>query len=204
MIGKLKGIIDEVGIDHVLVDVAGVCYLVYCSARQLHKFSKSKPAELYIETHVREDQITLFGFENRQEKNFFLKLVTVKGVGPKMALAILSYGEPQKLSLAITSGDRAVFSSVSGVGPKLANRIITELRDKNLLLDDEGNKVSMKAITGEDSRSDSDNLNSAVQALQNLGVSRSEAYLAVSKILSQQNDLGLGELIKRALKQISK
>lgn len=203
MIGKLKGLIEEIGIDHVLVDVAGVCYLVYCSARQLHKLSKNKPVELYIETYVREDQITLFGFESSQEKSFFLKLVTVKGVGPKMALAILSCAEPQKLSLAITSGDNSVFSSVSGVGTKLANRIIAELRDKNFLFDDESNNINMGTIAAEKS-SGSGDLNSAVQALQNLGVSRSEAYLAVSKILSEHSNLGLSELIKRALKQISK
>jgi len=201
MIGKLKGIVDEISLDHLLIDVVGVGYLVYCSARTLRSLSQGHAAEIYIETHVREDQITLYGFKDKVEKRAFLKLITVKGVGPKVAMAILGGIEPQKLFLAIASADTAMFSSISGIGPKLATRIVTELKDKEFILSSD---VKLSPSGDENVEAGDEMLKNAVQALQNLGVSRSEAYAKVSKIIMEKKDLNLSDLIRESLKEISK
>lgn len=201
MIGKLKGIIDEISLDHLIIDVAGVGYLVYCSARTQRSLSQGHAAEIYIETHVREDQITLYGFKDKAEKRAFLKLITVKGVGPKVAMAILSGIEPQKLSLAIASADTAMFSSINGIGPKLATRIVTELKDKEFILP---NDVKLSPSGDENVEAGDEMLKNAVQALQNLGVGRSEAYAKVSKIIMEKKDLNLSDLIRESLKEISR
>lgn len=206
MIGKLKGIIEEVASNYALIDVAGVCYLVYCSRRTLQNFQLGNAAEIYIETHVREDQITLYGFGSKLEKTTFLQLITVKGVGPRMALSILGEIEVQKLSIAIISADKSVFTSISGVGPKLASRILTELKDKDFFAADESEIIvgGVNNQTSELPNINEENLQNAVQALQNLGVSRSEAYTKVSQILNTEGNISLSELIRKSLKQISK
>jgi Holliday junction DNA helicase RuvA len=131
MIGKLKGIIDSYGEDHIIVDVNGVGYVVHCSARTLQALpAAGDPVTLAIETHVREDQIRLFGFLNDIEREWFRLLQTVQGVGTKVALAILSTLKPAELATAIAMRDKATVSRTPGVGPKVAERVVTELKDK--------------------------------------------------------------------------
>jgi holliday junction DNA helicase RuvA len=131
MIGKLKGIIDSYGEDSIVLDVNGVGYLVHCSARTLQELPGSgQPATLSIETHVREDQIRLFGFLTDVEREWFRLLQTVQGVGAKVALAVLGTLKPAELASAIAMRDRAVVARTPGVGPKVAERIVTELKDK--------------------------------------------------------------------------
>ena len=131
MIGKLKGIIDSYGEDYIILDVQGVGYQVHCSARTLQVLpAAGEPAALAIETHVREDQIRLFGFTSDLEREWFRLLQTVQGVGVKVALAVLSTLKPSDLANAIALRDKAAISRTPGVGAKVAERIVTELKDK--------------------------------------------------------------------------
>ena len=131
MIGKLKGILDSYGEDFVVVDVNGVGYVVHCSARTLQALpAPGEPVMLAIETHVREDQIRLFGFIADVEREWFRLLQTVQGVGTKVALAILGTLKPADLASAIAMRDKAMITRTPGVGPKVAERIVTELKDK--------------------------------------------------------------------------
>jgi Holliday junction DNA helicase RuvA len=131
MIGKLKGIIDSYGEDCIVLDVNGVGYLVHCSARTLQELpGTGQGATLSIETHVREDQIRLFGFLSDVEREWFRLLQTVQGVGAKVALSVLSTLKPGDLASAIALRDKAMVARTPGVGPKVAERIVTELKDK--------------------------------------------------------------------------
>src|SRR6188768_377963 len=131
MIGKLKGLIDSYGEDYVILDVGGVGYQVHCSSRTLQALpSPGEAAVLSIETYVREDQIKLFGFRTDTEREWFRLLQTVQGVGAKVALAVLSTLPPAELANAIALRDKAAVSRTPGVGPKVAERIVTELKDK--------------------------------------------------------------------------
>ena len=131
MIGKLKGIIESYGEDNIVLDVNGVGYLVHCSARTLQALpATGEPVALAIETHVREDQIRLFGFLTDVEREWFRLLQTVQGVGTKVALAVLGTLKPGDLASAIAMRDKAAVARTPGVGPKVAERIVTELKDK--------------------------------------------------------------------------
>src|SRR3977135_2768872 len=131
MIGKLKGIIDSYGEDFIVLDVNGVGYLVQCSARTLQELpGVGQPATLSIETYVREDQIRLFGFLTDVEREWFRLLQTCRGVGATAALSVLGTLKPADLASAIAMRDRAMVARTPGVGPKVAERIVTELKDK--------------------------------------------------------------------------
>ncbi len=130
MIGKLKGTVDEIGEDSVLVDVHGVCYLAFCSARTLSKLNVGEAVVLHIETYVREDQLKLFGFTTPLEREWFRLLQVVQGIGSKVALAVLSTLTPSELANAIALQDKTAISRAPGVGPKVAIRILTELKNK--------------------------------------------------------------------------
>src|SRR3954462_12813172 len=131
MIGKLKGLIDSYGEDFIIVDVNGVGYVVHCSTRTLQALpATGEPVALAIETHVREDQIRLFGFLTDVEREWFRLLQTVQGVGTKVALAVLGTLKPGDLASAIAMRDKATVARAPGVGPKVAERIVTELKDK--------------------------------------------------------------------------
>ena len=131
MIGKLKGVIDSYGEDSVILDVGGVGYLVHCSARTLQELPRAgEAATLSIETYVREDQIKLFGFLSDIEREWFRLLQTVQGVGAKVALSVLGTLKPADLATAIAMRDKAMVARTPGVGPKVAEQIVTELKDK--------------------------------------------------------------------------
>src|SRR5438093_8289288 len=131
MIGKLKGIIDSYGEDFIVLDVNGVGYLVQCSARTLQELpGAGQPAALSIETHVREDQIRLFGFLTDVEREWFRLLQTVQGVGAKVALSVLGTLKPADLASAIAILDKSMVRQTPGVGPKVAERLVIELKDK--------------------------------------------------------------------------
>ncbi|HSR55563.1 MAG TPA: Holliday junction branch migration protein RuvA, partial [Alphaproteobacteria bacterium] len=131
MIASLKGLIESVGEDFAVIETGGVGYLVFCSARTLSALPPAgEAAALKIETHVREDHIHLYGFATAAERDWFRLLITVQGVGARVALAILSVLPPSDLGLALAAGDKAALGRAAGVGPKLAQRIVTELKDK--------------------------------------------------------------------------
>ena len=130
MIGKLRGVIDSYGEESVILDVNGVGYLVHCSARTLQALpAAGEAATLSIETHVREDMIRLFGFQSDVEREWFRLLQTVQGVGAKVALAVLGTLKPADLATAIAMRDKAMVARTPGVGPKVAERIVTELKN---------------------------------------------------------------------------
>jgi holliday junction DNA helicase RuvA len=131
MIGKLTGTIDSYGEDFIIIDVGGVGYVVHCSARTLQALpAAGQPVMVAIETHVREDQIRLFGFVTPIEREWFRLLQTVQGVGIKVALSVLGTLTPADLASAIALRDKAMIARAPGVGQKVAERIVTELKDK--------------------------------------------------------------------------
>jgi len=195
MIGKLKGIADSIFIDHAIIDTGGVGYMVFCSKRVLDNLQEGQPAELLIETHVREDHIHLYGFAGAEEKNAFLILQSVKGVGTRMSLAILSHFSPPEIQNALLKKDTGAFTAISGVGKKLAERIITELKDRVLSTGDVSSFTSSNS-----SRIIEDELTSdAISALMSLGINKGDAANRVSRIIANNENIKINELIKLAL-----
>lgn len=204
MIALLNGKITHIGLNDMIIDVQGVGYLVAASSRTLSQMGQvGEHTSLHIETHVREDQISLFGFADQEEKDWFKRLCTVQGVGARVAFAILSVTPPEQLPIAIAAQDKTVFSRADGVGPKLATRIVTELKDKvaNLeLKTTAGPAAAQKASPSVPTSSSHD----AVSALVNLGYGRTDAFTAVS---GATNALGpeasLEDIIQYSLKSLS-
>lgn len=201
MIRKLKGIIDTIFEDSVIIDVAGVGYHAFCSANTLRSLQgEGKPASLHIETHVREDHIHLYGFANTEEHKAFNTLQKVSGVGAKMALSVLSALTPVQLSHAIAADDKAAFRSANGVGPKLAARITTELKDKFSISGD----VSNFASSTQSGKTENNEASDAISALVNLGYNRSDAYIVVNKLIAGNDNMDVSELIRQGLKELGK
>ncbi|MGH7045508.1 MAG: Holliday junction branch migration protein RuvA [Stellaceae bacterium] len=178
MIARLAGIIDEIGVDSAVVDVGGVGYLAFCSGRTLALLPPSgRPVRLLIETHVREDHIHLYGFLDPAERNWFRLLTTVQGVGARLALSILSAVSPDELALAIFAQDRTVPARADGVGPRLAQRIVNELKDKAGGLA----PAAAQAAAGTMAVPAADGpAAEAISALVNLGYRRAEAFGAIA------------------------
>lgn len=205
MIGKLKGIIDSYGDDTVILDVQGVGYLVHCSSRTLQALPQpGEAATLFIETVVREDMIRLFGFASAVEQDWFNILLSVQGVGQKVALAILSTLRPAELANAIAMKDKAAIARTSGVGPKLAERICVELKDKAPAFGTLDPAVVKLAGAVEDGKV-SGAIKDAISALQNLGYAAPQASAAIaaaSKALGEGAETGA--LIRQGLKELAK
>ncbi len=207
MIGKLSGIIDSFTPTSLILDVQGVGYLVNASQRTLGRIGqKGDPASLLIETNVREDAITLFGFADAAERDWFKLLTSVQGVGAKAGLAILSVCPPEKVGLAIAAQDKAILTQADGVGPKLAIRILTELKDKAANMDISpaaaGKSPAKFSGLGQGDQGPTTHDQDAVSALVNLGYSRADAYQAVIRAKEKAND-NLEDLIRIALKELS-
>jgi Holliday junction DNA helicase RuvA len=205
MIGKLKGTIDEIGEDHVVIDVHGVGYVAHCSARTLGRLgSAGEAAVLFIETYVREDQFRLFGFLTALEREWFRLLQSVQGVGSKVALAVLSTLTPGELANAIALQDKTSVSRAPGVGPKVAVRIVTELRNKAPAFAGEAAAtIGFKQDLGEGVASAP--VADAVSALTNLGYSRDQAANAVAAALKNAGeDADSAKLIRLGLKELSR
>lgn len=209
MIAKLKGLIDSLAEDSAVVDVNGVGYLVACSARTLARLEQGRAAALHIETQVREDAINLFGFLDMGEREWFRLLTTVQGVGAKVALAILSVASPEQLLQTIAAQDKAMLTRASGVGPKLAVRILTELKDKagKLTLGGFAPAGTAAAISAAAPlpAQPGGAMEDAISALVNLGYKRLEAFEAVGQAARELGeDVAAGELIRAALKKLAK
>jgi holliday junction DNA helicase RuvA len=199
MIAKLTGILDSAGPEGVVVDVGGVGYLVFCSARTLRQLpGKGEAVRLVVDTHVREDHIHLYGFIDEAERSAFRLLTTVQGVGAKVALAILGAVSPEALVAAIAAQDRAVLTQADGVGPKLATRIVVELRDKVGGLSLAATPVEGATPILEGVAAD------AVSALVNLGYRRVDAFGAVARASRKiGGDAKLDVLIRGGLKELA-
>jgi holliday junction DNA helicase RuvA len=200
MIGKLKGTIDEIGDDYVLVDVQGVCYVAHCSARTLSRIgSAGEAVVLFIETYVREDQLKLFGFMSALEREWFNLLQSVQ-----VALAVLSTLTPSELANAIALQDKAAISRAPGVGPKVALRLVTELKNKAPAFAGEASaNIGFKQELGEGVASAP--VADAVSALTNLGYSRDQAANAVAAALKNGGEgADSAKLIRLGLKELSR
>ncbi len=198
MIGKLTGKIDSIFSDYAIIDVSGVGYLVFCSGKTLAKLVVDETNQVLIETHVREDHIHLYGFYNEEEKDSFKLLQSVKGVGTRMALAVLTTLTPEEIKLALATKNIVEFNKVPGVGKKLAERIITELKDKFVI----NNNQDLDTLAITQIQDTPSNIhNDAIIALTSLGVSRIDAQNRVDKIITKEKDINLNDIIKQALKQ---
>lgn len=197
MIGKLSGRVDSSDDDYVIIDVNGVGYLVYASGKTLAKLAEGESYKLFIETHVREDHIHLYGFLTLEEQNFFNLLQSVNGIGTRMALSILSALTPTDIQIAISNEDKNIFKTISGVGAKLAERIVRELSDKVAKISSSSaiikGSLNIKGITPVAS-------NEVIKALVNMGFSRFEAQNAVQEIITKNPEISIDELIRITLK----
>jgi Holliday junction DNA helicase RuvA len=205
MIGKLKGIIDSYGEDFVIVDVNGVGYVVHCSTRTLQTLpAPGEAATLAIETHVREDQIRLFGFQSDIEREWFRLLQTVQGVGTRVALSVLSTLKPSDLASAIAMRDKSMVARTPGVGPKVAERIVTELKDKAPAYSDIDPAVIRLSGDVEDRRAPQP-IADAVSALVNLGYGQPQAAAAISAASRSAGEgADTAKLIRLGLKELAK
>ncbi len=205
MIGSLQGVVAAIGEETALIEVGGVGYVVQSGARTLGRLSMGAPARLYIETHVREDAIRLFGFDSEEERAWFAHLQTIPGVGAKVALGILDAMPPSVLLDAVALQDKAAFARANGVGPKLAARLAQELAAK------QGPKAFLSLAAAQASRQAAPASGSngaraeAVSALVNLGIDSSSAARAVSAAAKNfAADAPAPELIRAALKEVSR
>jgi Holliday junction DNA helicase RuvA len=190
MIGRLRGVVDGIEDQRCLIDVGGVGYLVFCSTRTL--------AALLIETQVREDAISLYGFATAAERDWFRLLTTVQGVGAKVALGMLSALSPDQLIAAIATGDRAALTRAPGVGPKLAVRLVSELRERVGAMPS-GGALPVTATPATGAFAD------ALSALTNLGYRRPEAEAALARALAEHGEAAaLDVLIRAGLKGLSR
>lgn len=206
MIGKLRGFIDSITDDRCIIDVAGVGYLVFISnksAQFLSQFPKEKEVSLSIETLVREDAIELYGFGSEVEKIWFLELNKVQGVGAKMAQKILGAFTIEDLAKALIANDQKAFSKISGIGPKLASRLTTELKDSPKKL---GIAVDFDAkISGATSDISGNELAAdALSALENLGYRKHDCLKVLEIFLQKNPQITLENLITSALRELSK
>ncbi len=202
MIGKLKGTINSQGEDFIILDVHGVGYVVHCSGRTLMKLPQAgEAATLAIETQMREDSIRLFGFLTDAERDWFRLLQSVQGVGAKVALAVQTVLDVAELARAIASQDKAAIARAPGVGPKLAARIVAELKDKGAALSVSGIPAEFDGLGVKPVGAAHD----ALSALVNLGYGRPQAAVAVGAALAA---LGEGapaaDLILHGLKELTR
>jgi Holliday junction DNA helicase RuvA len=204
MIGKLKGLVDSLGEDTALIDCGGVCYEVHASSRTLQALPRvGESAVVFIETIVREDMIRLYGFASEAEKGWFNLLMTVQGVGARVALSILSALSPSELSSAIALQDKAMVGRANGVGPKLAVRLVTELKGKVPTGPGiDAGTLGLQAALGEGRASG--NVADAVSALTNLGYSGAQASAALARVVAREGEgTATEKLIRLGLRELS-
>ncbi len=212
MIARLKGIVDSLDEDSVVVDVGGVGYLVFCSSRTLSRMTIGETTALEIETHVREDHIHLFGFADQAERSWFKLLTSVQGVGAKVGLAIQGVLSGDELVQVVAAQDKSSITRAPGVGPKLATRILSELKDKvGAMALGAAAQQGVRLPSSDDTPGarGGSNISDAASALVNLGYTPSDALGAVSRAASQLEDEQLDikadveSLIKIGLRELA-
>lgn len=203
MIAKLTGRLDSTHANAAILDVNGVGYLVQCPGRILAQMGPAgSPVSLLIETHVREDAITLYGFADTGERDWFRLLLTIQGVGPKVGLSLLSALSPEQLILAVAARDKTALTRADGVGPKLAERLLSELKDKvgGIAL---GMPATQATSAAAAAPAADGAMGDAVSALVNLGYGRSEAMTAVANAVKAGGE-GVSKLVPMALKELGR
>mgnify|MGYP000913946423 CR=1 FL=1 len=221
MFAKLTGTVDDISAPHIVLDVQGVGYLVAVSARTRGRLEPGGPARLFIETQVREDAINLYGFYDAEEQAWFRLLTSVQGVGAKVGLSILSTCTPADIALALAAQDKGVLTRADGVGPKLATRIVTELKDKvpDYMMGPglptapktgspgKASGGTRAPITGGTHAADSGPPmgmdTDTISALVNLGYGRAEAFSAVMRVKTTHAPETVGEMIKLSLNELT-
>lgn len=204
MIGFVRGALENVSEDTLVIDVNGVGYNVHVSTDTASRMPGiGEEVKLYTYTSVREDAIWLYGFLARKDLEIFKKCISVSGIGPKGALSILSVMDADTLRYAITAGDKKAISKAPGVGPKMAERLILELKDKVSIDDDMiSNEIAMNSINGGNVASpDSPQKKEAVEALVALGYGQTESLKAVNGV-ANADSMDAGALLKAALKKM--
>ena len=209
MIGKLKGKVDAIGESHLLIDVNGVGYEVQASTKTLRNMKVGDDVVLTIDTHVREDAIRLFGFQSEFERSWFRTLQSIQGVGAKVALSVLGVMAPQDLANAVSIGNSAAIEEAPGVGKKLAQRIVLELKDKAPGLSLSGHNIPAAgtgtAAPGAGGSASSLAFAEALSALTNLGYNPAQANAAVAVAAQELGEAaGTAALIKRSLKELAR
>lgn len=195
MIARLRGRLDSRGEDHAVIDVGGVGYLVMCSARTLAALPAAGEAiDLHVDTQVRAESITLYGFREPAERVWFRLLQTVQGVGARVALGLLSVLAPDELARAVAAQDKAALGRASGVGPRLAARIASELRERLVDLPLPAAAAQATALPAGLAPAAAD----AVSALINLGYGRSEAYAAIAKAAATLGEQAAADALIRS------
>lgn len=202
MIAKLTGTLDDFGSDWAVIDVSGVGYLVHCSARTLERLGvRGDTATLHTDLQVSENDMRLIGFASAAEREWFRLLTAVQGVGSRMALSVLSALSTDELQVACAGGDSVMVSRAQGVGPKLAGRIVNELKDKAGAMAGVS-VVGAAAVGGGMPLPESSVTSDAVSALQNLGFKPAVAISAVGRAVSELGEgVALDDLVRLALKR---
>lgn len=208
MIGQLKGKVDAIGEAHAIIDVHGVGYEVQLSARTLRNLKLGEDVTLTIDTHVREDSIRLFGFQSEVERSWFRTLQNVQGVGSKVALGVLGVLSTHDLANAIALGNWAAVEQAPGVGKKLAQRIVAELKDKAPALSVAGLHIPVAGPGGPvaaELPTDGLATAEAISALTNLGYNPAQASAAVAAAVKELGmDADTAKLIRRGLKELAR
>ncbi len=204
MIGRLFGLVDEIGDDWVILNVGGVGYEVHCPARTLTALPpRGEAVSLTIETHIRQDMIRLYGFSEPEERDWFRALQTVQGVGSKVALAVLSVLAPGDLAKAVMLNDVAAISQAPGVGAKVAQRLATELKDKAAKIG--GGAFVASDVAAQAGAAGGGAVADAISALVNLGYGRPQASAAVTSVMATSGEnAGTAELIRHGLKELAR
>jgi Holliday junction DNA helicase RuvA len=195
MIGKITGLVDSVESNYLILDTNGVGYLLNCSSKTLTNAVPGAQLSLFVETHFKEDRIVLYGFTQQQDRLCFLELTTVKGIGPRIALHVLGHLTSSQICAAINSKDKRSFANISGLGPKLIDRMFAELQNRAFI----NNFIA--ADSPQSGRADA--RNDAVDVLVNLGVARAVAASLVTRILSESPQSTLNDVVKWALSEMS-
>mgnify|MGYP001605727742 CR=1 FL=1 len=200
MIGKLTGIVDTLGEDHAILDVNGVGYLVSCPSSTLSKLVSGNTASLMIETRVTDETIKLYGFSSAEEREWFRLLQTVQNVGARVALNVLSALSPRDLERALALSDKAAIGRAQGVGPKLALRIVTELKDKApaMILRGHGGETAAAHAAPRGPEAD------AGAALVGLGYSLSQASETVARAARDLGEVEVAVLIRESLRAMAR
>ncbi|HOV69010.1 MAG TPA: Holliday junction branch migration protein RuvA [Clostridia bacterium] len=198
MYAYIKGKIEETGPDYLIVEANGVGYMIYAPSRVISSVQTGETAKIFTYHHVREDAILLYGFSTAEEKNMFMRLLSVSGIGPKLAMAVLSTLTVEDVALALVSGDAAALTRVPGLGNKTAQRLILELKEK---VDDSELSAGFKFVP-KGPQDISSPVNEAVHALAALGIPHYEAQRAVRSF--DTKGLKAEDIIKKVLQSIDK
>ena len=197
MLAYIKGIVTEIGVDEIVVETGGVGFSIATSTLVSGKLTKNQEAKIYTHLHVREDDMSLFGSLSKEERSVFMMLINVSGIGPKSALSILSCLTVDELRMAVLSDDHKAIAKANGVGPKTAQRVIIELRDKFHLEDVLNDFEDDASFTS----ASEDIISEAAMALSSLGYSNVEALRAIKKVPGSDS-MTVEQLLKEALKHI--